>query len=242
MDIRRGSWAPIRWAIVMALMLTGGSVLLYPGGTVRDESTRVYSFSHNFLSDLGSTVAFNGQRNVVGAVLFGLSVLIMVLVLAGSIVVAVRLLSATPRARLFARLAAVASVLVCAGFLGVALTPADRAWHLHIAFSMLAFRSFPLTTALLAIATARDARFRPRATVGWVTLTIVLAGLIAMANLGPTADTEHGLVTQVITQKIMAVTVLVVVWIECREAKVVSSRESLTRLDQPAGKRTPVEG
>jgi hypothetical protein len=73
------------------------------------------------------------------------------------------------------------------------------------------------------------------AKVGWVTLTIVLAGLIAMAHLGPTADTEHGLVTQVITQKIMAVSVLVVLWVESREAEVVSSRESLTRLDQPAG-------
>ena len=41
MDIRRGSWAPTQWALVIALMLTAGSVLLYPGGTVRDESTRV---------------------------------------------------------------------------------------------------------------------------------------------------------------------------------------------------------
>ena len=236
MNIRRGSWAPARWAIVIALMLTAASVLSYPGGTVRDESTRVYSFTHNFLSDLGSTVAFNGQRNVVGAVLFGVSVLIMVLVLAGSIVAAVRLLSATPGARSFARLAAVAGILVCAGFLGVALTPADRAWRLHMLSAMVAFRSFPVATALLAIATVRDTRFRPRATVGWVTLTIVLAGLIAMTHLGPSADTEHGLVTQVITQKIMAVSVLVVLWVESREAEVVSSRAALTRLDQPAGK------
>src|SRR5678816_3388293 len=94
MNIRRGSWARARWAIVIAPMLTAASVLSYPGGTVHDEATRGYSFTHNFLSDLGSTVAFNSQRNVVGAVLFGVSVLIMVLVLAGSIVAVVRLLSA----------------------------------------------------------------------------------------------------------------------------------------------------
>jgi hypothetical membrane protein len=224
MNIRRGSWAPVRFAIAIALMLGAASVLSYPGGTVYDESTRGYSFTHNFLSDLGSTVAFNGQRNVVGAVLFGVSVLIMVLVLAGSMVAAVRLLSAAPGARSFARLAAVAGVLMCAGFVGVALTPADRAWHLHKLSSMLAFRSFPVATALLAIATVRDGRFRARATVGWVTLTIVLAGLIAMAHLGPRVDTEHGLVTQVITQKIMAATVLVVLWVECREAEVASAK------------------
>jgi hypothetical membrane protein len=211
---------------VIALMLTVASGLAYPGGTVRDESTRAYSFTHNFLSDLGGTVAFNYQRNVLGAVLFGVSVLIGVLVLAGSIVAAVRLLSATPPARSFARLAAVAGVLVCAGFLGVALTPLDRAWRLHLLSSMVAFRSFPVVTALLAIATARDARFRPRATVGWVTLTIVLAGCIAMALLGPSLDTEHGLVTHVVTQKIMAISVLVVLWVESREAEVATVAHS----------------
>jgi hypothetical protein len=86
--------------------------------------------------------------------------------------------------------------------------------------TMVAFRSFPVATALLAIATVRDGRFRARATVGWVTLTIVLAGLIAMTHLGPSVDTEHGLVTQVVTQKIMAGTVLAVLWLESREAEV----------------------
>lgn len=220
MNIQRGSWARVRFGIVIALMLSVASGLSYPGGTVRDESTRGYSFAHNFLSDLGSTVALNYQRNVVGAVLFGVSVLIGVLVLAGSIVAAVRLLSIAPGARSFAHLAAVAGVLACAGFIGVALAPEDRAWRLHMLSSMAAFRAFPVATALLAIATARDARFRPRATVGWVTLTIVLAGCIAMAQLGPSIDTERGLVTHVITQKIMAATVLGVLWLESREAEV----------------------
>jgi hypothetical membrane protein len=207
-------------------MLGGASIQLYPGGTVRDESTRGYSLTHNFLSDLGSTVALNGERNTAGAVLMGVSVVIMVLVLAGSIAAAVRLLSAAPGARLFARLAAVVGVLVCAGFLGVAFTPEDRLWRLHMLSTMVAFRSFPVAAALLAIATARDGRFRARATVGWVTLTIVLAGLIAMTHLGPSVDTEHGLVTQVITQKIMAATVLVVLWVESREAEMASASGS----------------
>jgi hypothetical membrane protein len=197
------------------------SGLSYPGGTVRDESTQGYSFTHNFLSDLRSTVAFNGHPNVVGAMLFAVSVLIGVLVLAGCIVAAVRLLSGTPDARPFAYLAALAGVLVCAGFVGVALTPVDRTWRLHMLSSMVAFRSFLVATALLAIGTARDARFRRRATVGWVTLTIVLLALIAMGHLGPSPDTERGLVTQVIMQKIMAVSALVVLWVESREAAAV---------------------
>ena len=57
------------------------SGLSYPGGMLRDESTRGYSFTYNFLSDLGTTVAFNYQRNVTGAALFAVSVVIGVLTL-----------------------------------------------------------------------------------------------------------------------------------------------------------------
>ena len=88
---------------------------------------------------------------------------------------------------------------------------------------MVAFRSLPVAAALLAIATARDGRFRARAAVGWGTLAIVLAGLIATALLGPSVDTEHGLVTQVIMQRIMVATILVVLWIESREVGVASA-------------------
>jgi hypothetical protein len=206
----------------MALLLVVASGLLYPGGTLRDESTRGYSFTHNFLSDLGTTVAFNYQRNVTGAMLFVVSVFIGVLVLASSIVAMVRLLLAAPRARSFARLAAVAGVLACVGFLGAAIAPVDRAWRLHTLSGMVGFRSFSVVTALLAIATARDGRFRARAAVGWAALTIVLLGLIAASLLGPSTDTDRGLATQVIMQKIMVASILAVLWFESREAEMVS--------------------
>ena len=198
------------------------SGLSYPGGTLHDESTRGYSFTHNFLSDLGATVAGHSQRNVAGAALFGVSVLIGVLVLAGLIVATVRLLSGAPRARPFARFAAVAGVLACAGFLGAAIAPVDRAWRLHTLSGMVAFRSFAALTGLLAVATARDGRFRTRATVGWAALTIVVVGLIVTSLLGPSTDTERGLVTQVILQKIMVASIVIILWLETREAEMVS--------------------
>ena len=224
MNARRRSWASIRYGLAVALSAAVASGLLYPGGTVLDESTRGYSLTHNFLSDLGSTVAFNHAGNNAGALLFAVAVVVAVGVLAGSFVATVRLLSVSPPASPFARLAAAAGALVCVGFLGVALTPADRAFGLHRVSSMLAFRSFPVATALLAVATWRDGRFGARATLGWGTLTIVLIGLIVMARLGPAAATERGLVTQVVTQKIMAATVLVVLWLESREAERASDR------------------
>jgi hypothetical membrane protein len=209
-----------RGGLLLALLLVVASGLSYPGGTLRDESTHGYSFTHNFLSDLGTTVAFNYQRNVTGAALFGVSVVVGVLVLGSSIAATVRLLSAAPRARSFARLAAVAGVLACVGFLGAAIAPVDRAWRLHTLAGMMGFRSFPVVAALLSIATARDARFRARAAVGWAALTIVVIGLIVASLLGPNPDTERGLATQVIMQKIMVASIVVVLWFESREAEI----------------------
>ena len=213
----RNSWALARYGLVTALLAWALAIALYPGGTVLDPSSHGYSFTHSFLSDLGNTVSFSSARNTPGALLFGAGILIGVCVLAGLFVGAVRALSAEVRGRPFARLAACAAVLVCAGFVGVALTPEDLAFGLHRLSGTLAFRSFPVATALLGIATMRDARFRSRAVVGWASLTIVLVGFIIMTHVGPVVGTEHGLMAQVITQKVVVATVLVVLWLESLE-------------------------
>ena len=220
---RRSSWPPDRIALMVAVALIGTSITLYPGGTFLDESTHGYSFTHNFLSDLGGSVAFNYQRNLVGAVLFGLAMVLGVFALGACIVANVRVLSAVARARPFARLAAVAAVLVCVGYLGVAVSPQDRLMGLHQAFSLTAVHAFLVLTMLLAAATMRDNRFRRRATVGWVVLSLVLAGFLAVGHFGPGVQTEHGLTVQVLAQKVMASAAILVLWLESHEIALVRS-------------------
>src|SRR5262245_53310609 len=86
MNIRRGTRRTAGGGVLKVLLLAVAYGLLYHGVTVLDESTRGYSFTHNFLSDLGVTVAFNYQRNVAGAVLFVVGAFIGVLALASLIV------------------------------------------------------------------------------------------------------------------------------------------------------------
>jgi hypothetical membrane protein len=219
---RRGFWAAARYALAIAMLLTIASGFLYPGGTPLDASTHGYSFTHNYLSDLGSTVAFNDARNTAGALLFAIAAITAVFVIAAVLVGSVRRLSTAPQGRPFAFLAGVAGSLVCVGYLGAALAPLDRAFRLHIWSSFVAAHSFPVATGLLAIATLRDPRFRAPATIGWVVLTAVLVGFILTAHLDPSAGTERGLTIQVITQKIMAATVLAVLWVESGELETTS--------------------
>ena len=224
MTARRGSWSSHRIALAAAVMLTGASMMLYAGGTLLDGSTRGYSFAHNFLSDLGSTVAFNYQPNLTGAILFGLAVVIGVFTLGAYVVATIRVLSADAAARPFARAAAAVVVLVCAGFLGLAVTPQNLLIGLHTVLGLIAFYSFPLVTALLATATMRDNRFRTRATAGWIFLSLVLVAFVAVGHLGPSARTELGLVVQVLTQKVVVLIVIVLLWLESHETDLATIR------------------
>ena len=58
-----------RLAALVALILGAGAMARYPGGTPLDHTTERYSFSRNFLSDLGMTVAYDGRANLLGAAL-----------------------------------------------------------------------------------------------------------------------------------------------------------------------------
>ena len=96
-------FARARWAVAIAIVLAIGAAARYPGGTTLDASSKGYSISHNFLSDLGMTVAYDGHPNRLGAFLFVASLNILVVGLGGCLVGVVRLYSRSPGARRLAR-------------------------------------------------------------------------------------------------------------------------------------------
>ena len=186
--------------------MTVGAVVLYPGGTLRDRSTRGYSLVGNFLSDLGMTVAHNGRSNRLGSVLFVLALCVVVLGLGAALLEIVRIYSKSPSARRYARMASVVGLLVCTAFIGVAFTPENTALGLHVQFTFFAFRVFPLLTFLLAMASFKTSVLPKSVGVGWALLSIVLAAYAVILTWGPTVATAGGLTTQVIAQKVVAIT------------------------------------
>jgi hypothetical protein len=139
-----------RWAAVAVAVLSGIAMLLYPGGTARNPSARGYSFFQNSLSDLGSTVAWDGQANSRGAAFFVAGAILLALSGSGCLVALIRVYSSSRIASRFARTAGAAGLLTCAGLIGAALTPVDRSPALHGQFTLLAIGAFPVATALLA--------------------------------------------------------------------------------------------
>jgi hypothetical membrane protein len=203
-----GAFTRARWAALVATILAIVSGFRYPGGTFNDHSTRGYSFFHNFLSDLGMTVAHDGEPNRLGAVLFTTALLLLVVGIGGSLVGLVRLHSATPRARPFARIAGVVGIVVCLCFAGVAFTPENRVLGLHIIMTKAAFRLFPLVPLFLFAASLRFGAFPAGVRVAWLFLTVMLAGYVWVLDFGPRVSAPGGLVTQVTAQKIITITVV----------------------------------
>jgi hypothetical protein len=210
MFAQRSVFTHSRWAVSSAVVLALGSVVKYPGGTRLDHAAAGYSFSHNFLSDLGMTVAYSGRPNSLGALLFTLSMTIVVFGLGGTLVGFARLYSETPRARRLSRAAALAGLVVCGSLLGVALTPENRLLDLHIQFTMLAFRVFPLVPVLLALASRYSTALPRRLSHGWTLLTAVLVAYVVLIGWGPTTATPQGLILQITAQKIVAMSLVVV--------------------------------
>ena len=186
------------------------SMLIYPGGTFRNDDTEGYTFTQNFLSDLGRTVAFNGDENYFGAILYiiGLSFVGFMTVL--MFVKLPKIFSQdkwTRRCLLFSR---ILGVMAGIGLIGVACTPNNLLDIPHTIFVNIAFMKLLQSLTLLMFCIYRTAHFPNK--YGHILLfsNAVLLGFILLKILGPSIHTSDiGLIYQAISQKIMVATLLV---------------------------------
>ena len=209
----RPAFVRAQWAAAGATLAGLTAMFLYPGGTTRDHATAGYSVTTNYLSDLGMTVAWDGQPNRIGAALFVSSMVLLVAGMGGALAGFVRLYASNPRGRRFACAAAIAGALDCACFIGVALTPEDRAMPLHVEFTLAAFRILPMVALLVALAARVTPGVPQRIAAVWGALVFVLFAYAASLQGGAWAATEAGYVAQVVAQKVVAIVMVsVVVW------------------------------
>jgi hypothetical membrane protein len=211
-------FARAQWAAGIGAGLGLASMVAYPGGAAFDHTSVGYSPAHNFLSDLGMTVAYDGHSNRLGAALFVMSLITLVVGLGGALVGFIRLYGQAPVARRLSYAAGALGVLVCAAFTGVAFTPENQVMALHVSFTNLAFRVFPGVTLLLTLAALFHGAFPKRVPIGWAVLTAVLAAFVVVIEWGPPFTTPDGLSAQVIAQKIVCITALLVIVYQSREA------------------------
>jgi hypothetical protein len=200
-QLKQFARSPLVFAV--ATLLAVASMLRYPGGTPLDHSRPGYSLARNFLSDLGMTVAYNGERNWLGALLFIIALAMIVVGAGFALFMLAGRCTSSLRGRTLARWASASGLVACFAFLGVALTPENRLISLHIGFTQLGFYTAPFVTLLLAFALkASNARSSLVLVMG--ILTFILAGFVALLQWGPSWTTPDGLMVHVVAQKLVA--------------------------------------
>jgi len=188
----------------MFVVLTLIAMLTYAGGTVDNHAARGYSFTHNFLSNLGMLTALSGEPNWVSAVLFFISLAAAGVCLVIFFILFRRFFQASRLQKVLSLIGSILGVLAGISFIGIAFAPADIARPAHMQFVMWAFRLFPLAVLCYVPVMFMDKRY-PKV-YAWVfaVFSLMLIGYYVLITNGPSFDTPEGLVIQVVGQKVIA--------------------------------------
>jgi hypothetical protein len=215
---RRQFFLFIAFGCGIFVILTLIAMLTYAGGTSGDHAARGYSFTHNFLSNLGMLTAISGRPNWVSAILFFIS-----LAMAGACLVIFFVLFAYffQHSRIQTSLSLTGSgfgILAGISFMGIAFAPADIARPAHIQFVMWAFRLFPLAVLFYVPVMFIDKQY-PRV-YAWVfaIFCLFLIGYYLLLTNGPDINSAQGLVVQVVGQKVIAYASILSIGIEAMGA------------------------
>ena len=129
----------IRFVTIFFVIAVIAASYFYPGGNIHDSNQLGYSFTHNFLSDLGGLESHSGEDNIVSSIFFNLSMLFFFFI--GISFLFVPILFKENKTTFI--LAIIGSSFFFIGsmlFAGVGFTPYDVFFDLHVFFALNSFR------------------------------------------------------------------------------------------------------
>ena len=129
----------IRFVTIFFVVAVIIASYFYPGGNIHDTAQSGYSFTHNFLSDLGGLESHSGENNIISSIFFNLSMLLFFFIGISFLFVPILFKENKPTFIL----AIVGSLFFFIGsmfFAGVGFTPYDVFFDLHVFFALNSFR------------------------------------------------------------------------------------------------------
>jgi len=138
-------------SIVLYIFLLAAAMVSYNGGNTIDHYGIGYSFSLNFLSDLGRANGYAGQNNTLSFYSFNLSLAIIGIAFLTYFLFLPSLHNSNPRSFLFSRIGSFFGCFSSICFAGVGITPADSLLDMHIFFANWVFRSMCIAVLFYAL-------------------------------------------------------------------------------------------
>ena len=165
-------------SIGIYIFLMAAAMVSYNGGNSIDHYGIGYSFSLNFLSDLGRANGYAGQNNTLSFYSFNLSLAIIGVAFLTYFLFLPSLHNSNPRSFLFSRIGSFFGCFSSICFAGVGMTPADSLLDMHIFFANWVFRSMCIAVlfyALTFIFLSKNNLF--------LSLLFLLSGIVVLAHI-----------------------------------------------------------
>jgi hypothetical protein len=196
------------------ILLTSVAMLTYTGGAVDNHAAKGYSFTRDFLSNLGMITALSGNPNWVSAVLFFISLAAAGTCLVVFFILFRRFFQATHFEKVLSLIGSILGVLAGISFIGIAFAPADIARPAHVQFVMWAFRLFPLAVLCYVPVMFVDKRY-PKV-YAWVfaIFCLLLIGYYLLLTNGPDFTSPQDLVIQAVGQKIIVYISIISIFVQ----------------------------
>lgn len=131
-------------SILVFISLVALAMMTYNGGNAIDNFSNGYSFSLNYLSDLGRNIGYSGVNNTLSFYSFNLSLIIIGISFLIYFLFLPSLHNKSSISFLLSRIGGVFGCFASICFAGVGLTPSDLFFDLHVFFANWVFRSMSL--------------------------------------------------------------------------------------------------
>jgi len=209
------------WIIVFPQMVLGLFIVLniiamfsYSGGTYLDSLNPGYSFTRNFLSDLGRTMSFSGEVNFFSSQFFNMSLILVGSVFSIFYFHVQRVFSADNQ-RILSLIGSIFGVLGGLSLIGVGITPADLYLEFHIICATWLFRFLFIASLFYSIVIFRNDQYENKYASGYIIFTFSILLYILVSELGPDPKiSSFALTLQVISQKMILLIFMVSVYIQ----------------------------
>ena len=203
-----------RLALGIFIILNIIAIISYPGGTYIDHTTIGYSFTRNFLSDLGRTFSFSEEINFLSSQLFNMSLILAGVIFAGFYLYVRKVFSAE-NLQTLSLIGSFFGVLGGFSLIGVGLTPSDIYLDLHIICANWLFRFFFVASLCYSMVIFRHSKFENKYAMGYLVFTFSILLYIIIVELGPDPKINQlALSIQVISQKLILFILMAAIYIQ----------------------------
>tara|TARA_B100001250_G_scaffold410696_1_gene437669 strand:- start:1291 stop:1968 length:678 start_codon:yes stop_codon:yes gene_type:complete len=204
--------------IIGFIILNFLAMLAYPGGILHNSETAGYSFTNNFLSDLGRFISWSGEQNFYSNLFFNGGMIITGLMLSIFFINLRTIFPANNKTIYFLSILGTLSG-IAGGYsmVGVGLTPADLYFDAHLLCAHWIFRFFLIAAFCYMIIILKTDLIDNKYAIGYCLFALLIFLYIMISEFGPNArDNMLALTVQVVAQKSILLCFLVTIYIQTK--------------------------